>query len=383
MRHSFSTAGRIVFGAGRIRELRPLLTEMACRRPLVILDPGLKASGLLDETLRSLQGGNLGPIEFARVEPDPPESVIQAAVALATEQAADGVIGIGGGSSLDTAKLVALLARSPQPLADIYGVERAKGSRLPLVLAPTTAGTGSEVTPIAVVTTPGHEKQGVVAPQLLADVALLDPELTLTLPAAVTAATGVDAMVHAIEAFTSKLLKNPISDALALQALRLLHRNLPRVLQDGRDREAREAMLEGSLLAGMAFANAPVAAVHALAYPLGARFHLAHGVTNALMLAHVVAFNLETCPDWYAQLAAAIVPGGEALDRTAAARAFLREMQGLNAAAGLPRRLRDVGIPESVLPTLATEAARIERLLRNNPRPVTADDALCLYRQAW
>ncbi len=360
-----------------------MLGEIACHRPMIVTDPGIRASGTLDTVLGILGGAGVRASAISGVQADPPEAVVSEAVARALAEGADGVVGIGGGSSLDTAKLVALFARSPQPFAQAYGVGRAQGPRLPLVLAPTTAGTGSEVTPIAVVTTPTLEKQGIVAAQLLPDVAILDPDLTLSLPPHVTAATGIDAMVHAIESYTSKLLKNPISDALAVQGLRLLHGNLLKAVSHGDDRQAREAMLLGSMMAGMAFANAPVAAVHALAYPLGTRFHLPHGLTNALVLAPVLEFNAEACAGLYAELAAAVVPGAAGLGRDQASRAFIADLQHLIGSAGLSLRLRDHGVPESILPVLASEAVKIERLMRNNPRPVSVEDALRLYRKAW
>ena len=232
---------------------------------------------------------------------DPPSHVVEAAVALGREKQVEAVVSIGGGSALDTAKLVAYLARSDDRLDDIYGVSLAKGQRLPLLLAPTTAGTGSEVTPIAIVTTPTTEKKGVVSPRLLPDWAILDPELTLGLPPHVTAATGIDAMVHAIEAYTSRHKKNPISDQLARQALALLSANIREVCQNGSNLEARGNMLLGSMLAGMAFANAPVAAVHALAYPIGAIFHVPHGLSNALVLMGVLRFNLPEAQALYAE----------------------------------------------------------------------------------
>jgi len=350
---------------------------------LIVTDPGIEKSGLLQGPISALTSELDAVVVYAKVQADPPEQMVLEAVELARRESVDAVAGIGGGSSLDTAKLVALLSRSPQQLDDIYGIGLARGPRLPLVLIPTTAGTGSEVTPIAIVTTPSLEKKGVVAPQLLPDVALLDPELTLGLPPHVTAATGIDAMVHAIEAFTSKHLKNPISDALAMQALKLLHANMRTVMVDGQNIAARQAMLEGSLMAGMAFANAPVAAVHALAYPLGARFHLPHGFCNALMLPHVLAFNIEAKPDLYAPLAEAIFPETIGRSRPEASRTFVEEMKRLGAEVNLPIRLRDADVPESVLPELAADAIKIERLLRNNPRTVSLEDALRLYREAW
>ncbi|HVR49781.1 MAG TPA: iron-containing alcohol dehydrogenase, partial [Pseudorhodoferax sp.] len=225
-------------------------------------------------------------------------------------------------------------------------------------------------------------KSGIVARQLYADMAILDAELTLGLPRAVTAATGIDAMVHAIEAFTSKRLKNPLSDGLAIQALQLLCAHLPEVCRNGRNSQARQAMLLGALLAGQAFANAPVAAVHALAYPLGGRFHLPHGLTNALVLPHVLRFNAEAGAAHYAQLAEALVPGcqGSAQDRT---QAFIAHLEALIAQTELPMRLRDHGVTEASLPQLAADAMLQTRLLQNNPRELTEADALAIYRQAF
>jgi len=383
MTFTFETVRRIECQPGAIAQLVRVLRDLACRRLLIVTDPGIEKSGLLQGPISALTSELDAVVVYAKVQADPPEQMVLEAVELARRESVDAVAGIGGGSSLDTAKLVALLSRSPQQLDDIYGIGLARGPRLPLVLIPTTAGTGSEVTPIAIVTTPSLEKKGVVAPQLLPDVALLDPELTLGLPPHVTAATGIDAMVHAIEAFTSKHLKNPISDALAMQALKLLHANMRTVMVDGQNIAARQAMLEGSLMAGMAFANAPVAAVHALAYPLGARFHLPHGFCNALMLPHVLAFNIEAKPDLYAPLAEAIFPETIGRSRPEASRTFVEEMKRLGAEVNLPIRLRDADVPESVLPELAADAIKIERLLRNNPRTVSLEDALRLYREAW
>lgn len=243
---------------------------------------GLIKAGLIGVSLTSLAAEGITATVYSEVLADPPEVSVIAAVDAARLAGADGIVGFGGGSSLDTAKLVSLLVRTPQTLSDIYGVGLAKGPRLPLIQVPTTAGTGSEVTPIAILTTPGSEKKGVVSPLLYPDLALLDSLLTLGLPPRVTAMTGIDAMVHAIESYTTRLKQNPLSEAFALKAIRLLYDNIRAVLANGQDADAREAMLLGSLFAGMAFANAPVAAVHALAYPLGGHYHLPHGLSNSL-----------------------------------------------------------------------------------------------------
>jgi alcohol dehydrogenase len=247
---------------------------------------------------------------------------------------------------------------------------------------PTTAGTGSEVTAVSIVTVGEAKKMGVVAPQLVADLAILDAELTLGLPTAATAATGVDAMVHAIEAYTSAHLKNPVSDMLAVKALELLSRNLLPACENGQNREAREAMLLGAAFAGQAFANSPVAAVHALAYPIGGIYHVPHGLSNALVLPHVMRFNAEAAAHLYAELADVVVPGmtGSAESKTLA---LIERLEQMIAATAIPARLRDVGIERNGLERMASDAMLQTRLLVNNPRPVTEADALAIYTAAF
>jgi alcohol dehydrogenase class IV len=284
---------------------------------------------------------------------------------------------------MDVAKLAAYLLGSGDDLDSIWGVDVAKGSRLPLALVPTTAGTGSEATPISVITCEGGVKLAVVARPLIADWAILDATLTLGLPRHVTAATGIDAMVHAIEAFTSARLKNPLSDALAREALRLLSGNLLIACNRPDDLEARSAMLLGAHLAGLAFANAPVAGVHALAYPLGGLHHLPHGISNALMLRHVLAHNAEAARDHYAELAEVIVPECAGEGSQARAALLIERLDQLVTDSGIAPRLRDHGIPEGDIPLLAREAMRQERLLVNNPCPIKEEDARRLYEAAW
>ena len=294
------------------------------------------------------------------------------------------MVGLGGGSSLDVAKMAAVLSASTrQPLSAMYGVGKVTGERLPLVLVPTTAGTGSEVTNIAILTGAGQIKMGVVSHQLYADYVLLDAELTIGLPVTHTAATGIDAMVHAIEAYTSRHAKNPLSDALAREALRLLTVNLEPACRDGRDRPAREAMLLGAMLAGQAFSNAPVAAVHALAYPLGGHYHVPHGLSNALMLGPVLRFNMAAAAPLYAELADVIGASGNGGDVETRSHAFVAAMDALMDTSGAPRRLRDVGVTRDSLPALASDAMRQTRLLVNNPVVIGEADALDLYKRAF
>ena len=369
-------------GAARLGEL--LAGWFAERRLLVVTDAGLYRAGLLGPAEASLATAGFEVTVFDGVLADPAETILLDCVARARSAGCDLVIGIGGGSSMDVAKLAALLLRSDQPLEAIYGVGKARGARLPLIQVPTTAGTGSEVTNISVLTQGSGTKMGVVADQLYADRVLLDGALTLGLPALHTAATGIDAMVHAIEAYTGRHKKNPVSDALAREALRLLAGNLVTACRDGSNRAAREAMLLGAMLAGQAFANSPTGAVHALAYPLGGRYHIPHGLSNALMLAPVLGFNMRVAATLYAELAEAVgadLSGANSVEARAAA--FVARMNELMDASGAPRRLRDAGVAEAMLETMAADAMAQTRLLTNNPVEVTQADALALYREAY
>lgn len=380
---TFNTTKSIQFGNGALSKLGDIVRAQIGTRVLVVTDPGMMSTGIVERALDILSAAGVEATLFADVQADPPEHVIHTATEAARGGGAEGVIGLGGGSSLDVAKLVALLAPGREALKDVYGVGKATGPRLPLVLVPTTAGTGSEVTPISIVTTGTAEKMGVVSPVLIPDVALLDPELTLGLPPHVTAATGIDAMVHAIEAYASASANNnPISRILALQALRLMGGAILTAVRDGRNVVARADMLLGSMLAGQAFANSPVAAVHALAYPLGGHYHIPHGLSNALVLPHVLRFNAVTAPGAYAEMAPHAFPELAALEGQERAAAFAERLATLSRDCGLPQRLRDMKIDADALPMLARDAMNQTRLLVNNPRPVTESDALAIYQAA-
>ena len=381
LKFSFRTARAVLVEAGSSARIGEFVSELGAGSALVVTDKGIVSSGLLDAPMADMKARKIRVGLFADVVADPPEDVVMKAVAAAQDSKAECVIGLGGGSSMDVAKLVALLASGRENLDDIYGVGFAKGPRLPLILVPTTAGTGSEVTQISIVTTRSGEKKGVVSPLLLPDHALLDADLTLGCPPHVTAATGVDAMVHAIEAYTSKHAKNPISDALARDALRLLSGNIRVACAKGSDRIARQNMLLGAMLAGMAFANAPVAAVHALAYPVGARFHVAHGLSNALVLPHVLRFNAPAAAQHYAELSEILAPDAQG-SQEARSMAMVDALSALTAELGLETRLNQVGIAQKDLTALAEDAMKQTRLLVNNPREVTYEHALAIYQEA-
>ncbi|WP_067862808.1 iron-containing alcohol dehydrogenase [Neptuniibacter marinus] len=381
----FNFPKQLICKPGAAKELGEICLRTIGQRVMVVTDQGIVNAGLLAPILDTLKAADVEALVFDQVLADPAEQIVLAATQQAVDAGVEGVIGLGGGSSMDVAKLVALLAKGEESLADIYGVNMVKGQRLPLIQIPTTAGTGSEVTAVSIITVGEGEKKGVVSSQLLPDLALLDAELTLGLPAMVTATTGVDAMVHAIEAYTSASPNhNLISDASAKEALLLLGANIESAVHDGTDLQVRSNMLLGSMLAGQAFANSPVAAVHALAYPLGGIYHLPHGLTNALVLPHVMRFNQSECAEQYAELAPLVFPQlAEIADVVERSNAFIEALDKLNRSLGILPQLRDYDIEESAIPTLARDAMKQTRLLVNNPREVSLEDATAIYQAAW
>lgn len=381
----FSTTKSIISEIGVTARIAELCHSLNITRPLIVTDKGIVDLGLIAPIANAFNNAQMQYWCFDKVVADPPEAIVIEAVDYAKQAKVDGVIGLGGGSSLDTAKLVALLANSEESIADIYGVDNIKGKRLPLILIPTTAGTGSEVTPISIVTTGETTKAGIVSAELLPDIALLDASLTVSLPPHITAATGIDAMVHAIEAFTSVIKKNVLSDMLAKSALDLLSKNIVEATFNGENLQARQAMLLGSCLAGQAFANAPVGAVHALAYPLGGQFHIAHGLSNALVLPHVMTFNKSHCADLYGQLAVHIVPSinnDDDADIEKTTDTLIQYLHELIAKLQLPQSLAELGIEEKHIDSLANDALEQQRLLINNPKAVSLEDAKQIYRNA-
>ena len=381
---TFATTHRTIFAPGAAADLGTHAGTLLGERILVVTDTGLVKLRLLERALASLSEHATVEV-FDAVEADPSRATVEAAAARARD--ATGVVGFGGGSSMDVAKVAALLAGSNEPLDEAWGVGNARGPRLPLVLVPTTAGTGSEVTPVSIVTVENDVKMGVVSPVILPDLAVLDPDLTLGLPPHVTAATGIDAMVHAIEAYASKSANNnPVSRTLAVEALKLLGPNIETAVREGSNRDARGAMLLGSTLAGMAFANSPVAAVHALAYPIGGIFHVPHGLSNALVLPHVLRFNAATRDNGSAALYAALAPHAfpdlSELGTQARCEAFIERLAALSRDLGLETRLGEVGVTEGDLDRMAADAMLQQRLLVNNPREVGEADARAIYAAA-
>ena len=378
---NFQTVPLVESGLGKISILPDVCNKLNIKKPLVITDQGLFKLGFVEEIVKSLTIKNILPCVYSRVKADPPESNIFEAVNLYQNYKADGVVGFGGGSSMDVAKAVAYFSINNVNIKECYGVNNLKNDRCPLIQIPTTAGTGSEVTPIAIFTLENKQKMGIVDPLLYADCAILDAELTIGLPQNITAYSGIDAMVHAIEAYTTKIKKNPISDALARKALALLGGNIKEAVNNPENKKARESMLLGSMLAGMAFANAPCAAVHALAYPIGAKFHVPHGLSNSLVLPEVLKFNSKKVSNLYCEIASDCLPDLEGkkndIDN------FIAGIEQLIIDLKIPRKLKDVGINQKDIKMLAEDALKQQRLLINNPREVDLKDVISIYEASY
>ncbi len=378
---NFRTVPLVESGLGKISILSDVCNQLNIKKPLIITDQGLFKLGFVKEIEKSLSIKNISPCVYNSVKADPPESNIFEAVNLFQNHKADGVIGFGGGSSMDVAKAVSYFSINNVNIKECYGVNNLKYDRCPLIQIPTTAGTGSEVTPIAIFTLENEQKMGIVDPLLYADCAILDAELTIGLPQNITAYSGIDAMVHAIEAYTTKIKKNPISDALARKALALLGANIKEAVNNPENKKARESMLLGSMLAGMAFANAPCAAVHALAYPIGAKFHVPHGLSNSLVLPEVLKFNSKNVSNLYCEIASDCLPDLEGkkndIDN------FIAGIEQLIIDLKIPRKLKDVGINQKDIQMLAADALKQQRLLINNPREVNLQDVISIYEASY
>ena len=384
---SFNTTAGIRFGSGTSKSCASEISKKLGSNILFVTDKDLMKLKLTEPTLKELIKNSSKVEIFEDVEADPSLKTLENAIEVGKKINATGVIGFGGGSSMDVAKLASLILGSNEEIDEAWGVANAKGPRLPLVLVPTTAGTGSEVTPISIITVGEEEKKGVSSPIILPDLAILDPDLTLGLPVHTTAATGIDAMVHAIEGYASaNKNNNPISKMLAVEALKLLGGSIEKAVFEGADIQARSNMLIGAMLAGKSFANSPVAAVHALAYPIGGTFHISHGLSNSLVLPYVLRFNSVSnkATKDYSEIAPFAFPDiNTNQGNQAVCSEFIDRLEQLSKKLGLPQRLREVNIPKEACKKMASDAMKQTRLLVNNPREVTEADALNIYESAW
>jgi alcohol dehydrogenase len=374
---------QVLFGAG-MAEAAGRVAAGHGRRVLVITDPVIAATPGFATVLASLS--DLDATVFSDAVVDVPRSAVDAAVALGESVAPDVIVAVGGGSVIDLAKVTALLLAHGGPLENYYAVQSVPGPIVPLIALPTTAGTGSEATPVSVITDPATEmKIGVASPHLIPRHAICDPLLTVGAPPVVTAHSGIDALTHAVEAYMAaretpsvelvlgrpQIGKNLLSDALAREAAGHIHRNLARAVEDGSDLEARTGMLYGSLLAGIAFGNSGVSAAHALQFAVGAATHTSHGLGTGLLLPYVMEFNRPARPAEIAELSALM--GGDAVER----------VHALGRQIGLPASLAEIGVAEEDLRGMAEASVRIKRLIDNNPRPLDVDDLESILEAAW
>ncbi len=376
----FQTTPRIVMGPGSADGVAAEVKRLGASKIMIITDPGLVKTGIVDRFGGLLKKAGFSLGRFDAVEPDPRYEVASQAAELTKDFGADLILGIGGGSSLDIAKVASILVTNTQPIGSLFGIDLVEAPGLPLILVPTTAGTGSEVTPIAILSDHQEKlKKGIVSPRLFPASAILDPELTLGLPPSVTAATGMDALIHAVEAYTSRNA-TALTDLLAVQAMKLLFENIRTAYANGTDLQARSNMLEGSMLAGMAFANAGVTAVHAFAYPIGAEFHIPHGVANSIMLAAVMEFNMLGNLRKFAQMAELFGEDTIGLSERKSAQLAVDALRTLAADLRVPSHLSEFGIKEEDIPSLAEGVMKVTRLLANNPRELGQQDAMDIYR---
>jgi alcohol dehydrogenase class IV len=371
---------KIVFGEGCAAQCAQDLGALGKTRVFIVSSPPIVR--LTEPLAEALRAWGTEVSVYAEVATEPAVAMVEAAMSAARAFEPDAVIGLGGGSAIDVAKVVAALYDGRQEIRDIFGTGQLGARALYMASLPTTAGTGSEVTPIAILLDEEENlKKGIVSPHLVPDAAYVDPQLTVSLPPAVTAATGLDALTHCIECYASKFA-HPAVDLYALQGIRLIAANLLRAVERGDDMEARTNMALGSLYGGLCLAPVNTAAVHALSYPLGSEFHVPHGISNAILLPHVVRFNMPAAPERYAQmgLALGVEPGVSEQETAERGVDRLFELYG---ACNIPARMSELGVPEEAIPHMAQAALKVTRLLKNNLRELTAADAEAIYRAAY
>jgi alcohol dehydrogenase class IV len=381
MSYQVSLPQTIRFGAGVLDTLGGEVEKLGAKKALIVTDPGIFQSGLVKPVKERLS--KIAVDIFPEAEPEPSLSGLNNAARKLRKDNYDVIIGLGGGSSIDTAKGLSVLLAHGGEGQSYIGTDKIPGPGIAVIAIPTTAGTGSEVTNIAIFSDTEKElKVGMISNYLLARLALVDPVLTYGCPRGVTAASGIDALVHTIECYTS-LKANSFTDATAIGAMRLISGNLKTAVNDGSNKNARSAMAEGAMLAGIAFSNSGVAAVHALAYPLGARFHVSHGMANGLLLPHVMKCNLSSNLTRYAFIAEILGAQVKGLTPFEAATLGVEAVKNLVKDIGIPYRLRDLKVPKESLEGMAVATMDVTRLLANNPKPLTLDDVRGIWQDAW
>ncbi|WP_126426949.1 iron-containing alcohol dehydrogenase [Brevibacillus marinus] len=378
----FRTPPTLLTGRGSVGQIGKEARKLGATKVLIVTDKVIVQAGLLPYVSKPLEAEGILYDVLDEVVPEPPFENLEQMAEKIQDNHYDLFIGIGGGSVLDAAKVLSIMITNPVNIRELVGTDKVAHPGIPTILVPTTAGTGSEVTCNAIFTDQRDMvKKGIVSPYLLPAVAIVDAELTFTVPPSVTAATGMDALVHAIESYTS-VRANQITDGIALQAIKLISRSLRQAVFNPHDVKAREEMALGSLMAGMSFGNAGVGAVHALAYPLGGKFKVPHGVANAMLLVYVMKYNVVAHLPKFAEIAKAMGERVEGMSVREAAERAIVAMGTLARDLGIPTSLKDVGVTSADLPAMAQEASQIDRLLNNNPRWLTVKEIEQIYRDA-
>lgn len=370
--------GKLIFGNGCITQLAEELLSTAVRKILIVtIDPLLSVV----EELKIRLGASVEVRIDTSIKQEPSFSDFESLMKMATPFDPDTVIGLGGGSVLDVAKLVAAQLGNDQQLSEYVGIGLLKGRSRRLICAPATSGTGSEVSPNAILVDHENQKKGIISPYLVPDVVYVDPLLTVSVPPSITAATGIDALTHCLEAYTNKFAQ-PLIDVYAFEGMRLIAANIVTAVNNGKDTEARKHVAMGSLLGGFCLGPVNTAGVHALSYPLGSMFHLPHGLSNALLLPYVMEYNIPASEKRYADVAIALGCERQQSDLTTALSGVAR-IRELIKACGLPATLSEVNMPEDSIPVMAADAMKIQRLLKNNPRLIEEKDAIAILKSAF
>ena len=374
---------KIIFGNNSVKQLGNVVAQLGGSRVFLVADPGLQKAGIVQNITEILTSSKIPFTLYDKVTPEPGLKLADAGFTLAKKNKADCVIGVGGGSALDIAKAVSILLTNGGKAEDYLGLGKIKLQGVPKIMIPTTAGTGAEVTFTAVfINEKTNSKGGMNGDPLYPDAAILDPALTLSLPPSVTAATGIDAFTHALEAFVSTQA-NAISDMYALEAMDLISRNLVIAYANSANLEARSAMLLGSLLGGKALATAGVGLVHAMAYPLGGMFNTAHGLANAVLLPYVVEYNIIGNPEKFTTIAQIMGYDTDGLPIRNAAELAVEAIHQLNADVGIPGTLSALDIPADKIPEMAKIALTVTRPVENNPRKPTLEEVIAVYEAAF
>ncbi len=373
----------IRFGVGALETLSGELSNWGTKSALIITDAGVDKAGLIEPIKEQLDKAGVIATVFTGAEPEPTLSRLDIIADEYRKKRFDILLGVGGGSSIDTAKGLSVLMTHGGKGADYLGIGKVPGPCLPVIAIPTTAGTGSEATNIAIFgDTDRQLKLAIVSPYVFARLSIVDPTLTYGCPANVTAASGLDALVHAIECYTGKKA-NTFTDALALEAMSLVAGSLRTAVADGSNEEARNHMAEAAMLGGIMIVNSGVTAVHALAYPLGARFHVPHGVANALLLPHVMEQNFCSDLDKFATIARTMGEETDGLSLREAAMKSIVAVKELSGDVGVPQRLRDIDVPKEALEGMAVATMDVTRLMSNNPKELSLNDVRAIWEAAW